>query len=451
MDVPVRLVAGGWCEGRVEVFYGGSWGTVCDDNWDVHDAEVVCRQLGCGHAVYALREAHYGQGSGPIWLDGISCSGYESELSHCRHHGWGSHDCGHSEDSSVVCSHGNLYSFTVAKYRNNLSKQFHCDSHSMELLIPLSEISSRGLSVYDIHLQDPSCHAIVYGQYARLLAPLNGCGSRTETNGDTIIYINTAYGYVAPNGAKRLRVPMLCYMGSSGRVQASFTPRVQDMVSTGSYELQVHFYTNQFFHQPVYSYPYDVELGNPLYAEVTLTSVAWDLQLFLETCKVSPYPGAPDSASFFLLQNGCHVDPTYTTYYSGSNSKQRFSFVSVEFFVDSQVYLECSVRVCNVSDWGSRCRRGCMRGGRVARDLGTVHGDARHAEHSVDLSQGPIRLRKTREASLEKQGSDGLPGWTGIVYALAATMAVGAVCVATVKIYRHRAARIQYQPLSTSY
>ena len=99
-----RLADGGAPkQGRVEINVGGVWGTVCDDWWDINDAQVVCRMLNLSSATAAPRDAAFGEGRGPIWLDDVRCTGNETSLMSCPHNGLGSHDCGHYEDAGVVC------------------------------------------------------------------------------------------------------------------------------------------------------------------------------------------------------------------------------------------------------------------------------------------------------------------------------------------------------------
>ncbi|XP_062606198.1 neurotrypsin-like, partial [Saccostrea cucullata] len=101
----MRLIGGNsTTEGRVEVYYNGSWGTVCDDNFGDKDAAVVCHMLGFSRLnAKAKGSAFFGQGSGHIWMDEMGCTDSDTNLFRCSQNAIGSHNCGHNEDAGVMC------------------------------------------------------------------------------------------------------------------------------------------------------------------------------------------------------------------------------------------------------------------------------------------------------------------------------------------------------------
>ncbi|XP_043935802.1 deleted in malignant brain tumors 1 protein-like [Protopterus annectens] len=104
-NLSLRLVNGSTvCSGRLEVYNGLSWLTVCGSNWTMNQAKAVCAQLGCGFPVQVYSDAHYGQGYGDIFPMDVLCSGSEPSLMDCdftRPHPSG---CTHDQDVSIICS-----------------------------------------------------------------------------------------------------------------------------------------------------------------------------------------------------------------------------------------------------------------------------------------------------------------------------------------------------------
>ncbi|XP_022102539.1 deleted in malignant brain tumors 1 protein-like isoform X2 [Acanthaster planci] len=104
----VRLVGGyNNSSGRVEIYRNDSWGTICDNKWDSTDAGVVCRQLGFSGVQEAKSSAHFGQGSGPVHMEGVACAGQEDELGHCPSLCWTESKCSHGRDAGVICLNDN--------------------------------------------------------------------------------------------------------------------------------------------------------------------------------------------------------------------------------------------------------------------------------------------------------------------------------------------------------
>ncbi|KAL6460101.1 hypothetical protein MHYP_G00318600 [Metynnis hypsauchen] len=108
----VRLVGGSHCSGRVEVLHGESWSTVCDADFDQQDAEVVCRELGCGPPVKVLGAAAFGRGEGQVWSEELQCRGNESQIHFCPKSSSLKHNCTHDNNAGLICA-SKKYSFLL--------------------------------------------------------------------------------------------------------------------------------------------------------------------------------------------------------------------------------------------------------------------------------------------------------------------------------------------------
>ena len=123
----IRLVHGSYLwQGRVEIFLSGVWGTTNVNAGYNKDAKVICRQLGYTTYCESIFKrfvynsyfthvrihdiivqtygccARFGEGSGPIHLTHVSCTGLEHRLTDCEYSN-NTEDDSHSKDFSVFC------------------------------------------------------------------------------------------------------------------------------------------------------------------------------------------------------------------------------------------------------------------------------------------------------------------------------------------------------------
>ncbi|KRY10490.1 Neurotrypsin, partial [Trichinella patagoniensis] len=126
--VEVRLVNGSSLDrGRLEVKFYGIWGTVCNRDFTVHDAAVVCRMLGKQGVPVIEPYQKYGSGTGPIWLQNPGCSGDEEELTRCRIRRWGYSKCSHDEDVGLYCKESPLSTVAPKEVLSSSKLHiFHC-------------------------------------------------------------------------------------------------------------------------------------------------------------------------------------------------------------------------------------------------------------------------------------------------------------------------------------
>ncbi|XP_071482682.1 scavenger receptor cysteine-rich domain-containing protein DMBT1-like [Diadema antillarum] len=396
----VRLVGGsGPHEGRVEVYYNHVWGTVCDDQWGVEDATVVCRMLGYRTVIAAWSHAHFGPGTGQIWLDDLQCTGDEDHITSCTHRmPTGSNNCGHSEDAGVTCGEG---------------AQIICDSNSMTVLVD-RVLLAPGDGAGDVYLVDESCRGYDHDSVKVAVSTTFGhCGTKMEETESTFTFSNVVTYFVPKSlGGETItreeiaHVPVSCTFNRHTILGgSSFQPQVGVVsfseTGYGNFSLELALYADESFdsqNQPAEDTK--IPLGESVFFGVNLTAVT-DLTLLIESCWATPHPYPFDPSKYLIIDNGCAVDSTVQFYDDVIRNPlfSSFSVASFSFVGDNeQVFMHCQVVVCDNEDPGSRCEQGCVgTAGRGKRALGAGSRGASSLPHTI--SNGPL----TPEGSSRKQ------------------------------------------------
>ena len=92
------------CEGQVEMNISGRWRALCASHWSLANANVVCRQLGCGVAISTPRGPQFVEGGDHISTVRFHCSGAESFLWTCPVTALGGPDYSYGNTAYVICS-----------------------------------------------------------------------------------------------------------------------------------------------------------------------------------------------------------------------------------------------------------------------------------------------------------------------------------------------------------
>ncbi|KAM9317903.1 uncharacterized protein KZ484_022334 [Pholidichthys leucotaenia] len=378
---------------------------------------------------------------------------------------WNTHSHSHSHSHVTPTSQSGVYQSemrcVVVEVREAMvNTNVICTPSTMRVEVEKS--CFRGLHEDHLRLNDPSntvCSLYSNGTHFIGDFPLNACGTQIEEDDENLLFKNeiTTVDDSSDLITRKhlLEVEFYCQYPKKGNVTLGFSAHRKNVTVSdkgfGKFTYQFEFYPNNQFRTMIdpSSYPLMYDVGDKIYMEIDASSTVNNTELFVESCRASPYDNPNYHPTYSIIENGCPVDPTVMTHETNDKRQFRFCIQAFKFIgLHDQVYISCSVLVCEAGNPDSRCAQGCIND---TSSNGHQHSHRRKRGDAIQtpahfISQGPLRLKRSADIDT-RTGLNLNPTLNlNLVFIAGCLLAiVGMIC--GVVMYKTKASRVKYQPL----
>ncbi|XP_041843059.1 uncharacterized protein LOC121641155 [Melanotaenia boesemani] len=328
------------------------------------------------------------------------------------------------------------------------------------MTVEIDKSSFYGLQPDHVRLSDPTDTACSLERYSNSthivgVIPLNACGTQIEEDDDNLYFKNVITTVeedeVLITRRHLVEARFYCQYPKKGNVTLGFTAHRKNVTvwerGFGTFTYQFEFYPDLQFRTMIdpNSYPLEYDIGSRIYMQIDASSSINNTVMFVDSCRAAPYDNPNYQPTYSIIENGCTMDPTVQIHAPSEDNQFRFSMEAFKFIgLHDQVYISCSVMMCEAGNPNTRCSQGCVNS---TWSGGHMHYHRKReaviqsGEHFV--SQGPLRLKRAADARIG--GSDISLNLNLVFIAGCLLAAVGMVC--GVVLYKTKTSRVKYQPL----
>ncbi|XP_056464073.1 uncharacterized protein LOC130403680 isoform X1 [Gadus chalcogrammus] len=329
----------------------------------------------------------------------------------------------------------------------------HVICNETSMTVELEKAAFKGLDEDHLRLNDPgstACRLHSNGTHVIGFIPLNECGTMIKEDDENLLFSNeiTTFEDVRDIVTRKhlLEVQFSCQYPKRGNVSLGFTVHRDNQTITekgfGTFTYNFEFYPDIHFDTMInpHFYPLDYEVGDKIYMQIDATTSINNTVLFVESCSASPYDNPNYQPTYPIIENGCVQDSTVVLYPPSHNKQFRFSIDAFKFIgLHDQVYISCSVILCEAGNHNTRCSRGCL----PTNPIGRRRRSAVIETGAHFISQGPLRLQSTPE------NKSSVTGLNLNMAFIAGCLLAAIAMICGVMIHKFKRPAVRYQPLSS--